>query len=60
MQLAFVGIAGGNYALDSTVSLSPANWIPQATNRADALGNLIFTNAPDPTTNDFWRIRSVP
>jgi sugar lactone lactonase YvrE len=60
MQLAFVGIAGGNYALDSTVSLSPANWIPQATNRADANGNLIFTNAPDPTTNDFWRIRSVP
>ena len=60
MQLAFVGIAGGKYALDSSVSLSPANWIPQVTNTADALGNLIFTNAPDPTTNDFWRIRSVP
>jgi len=39
---------------------SPANWLPQATNTADALGNLIFTNAPDPATNDFWRIRSVP
>ena len=60
MQLSFVGIAGGNYALDSTASLSPANWLPQATNTADALGNLIFTNAPDPTTNAFWRIRSVP
>ena len=60
MQLAFVGVAGGKYALDSTVSLSPANWLPQATNTADALGNLIFTNAPDPTTNAFWRIRSVP
>jgi sugar lactone lactonase YvrE len=60
MQLAFVGVAGGKYALDSTVSLSPANWIPQATNQADANGNLIFTNTPDPTTNDFWRIRSVP
>jgi len=60
MQLSFVGISGGNYALESTVSLSPANWIPQATNTADALGNLIFTNAPDPATNDFWRIRSVP
>jgi hypothetical protein len=32
----------------------------QATKRADAFGNLIFTNAPDPTTNNFWRIRSVP
>jgi sugar lactone lactonase YvrE len=60
MQLSFVGISAGKYALDSTVSLSPANWLPQATNRADANGNLIFTNAPDPTTNDFWRIRSVP
>jgi sugar lactone lactonase YvrE len=60
MQLAFVGIAGGNYALDSSFSLSPANWLPQATNRADAFGNLIFTNPPDPATNDFWRIRSVP
>ena len=60
MQLAFVGIAGGKYALDSTVGLSPANWLPQATNTADALGNLIFTNAPDPTTNAFWRLRSVP
>jgi len=60
MQLAFVGVAGRNYALDSTVSLSPANWLPQATNRADAVGGLMFTNAPDPATNDFWRIRSVP
>jgi hypothetical protein len=32
----------------------------QATKRADAFGNLIFTNAPDPTTNNFWRIRPVP
>jgi len=60
MQLSFVGVAGRNYALDRSFRLSPANWLPQATNAADALGNLIFTNAPDPTTNDFWRIRSVP
>jgi hypothetical protein len=60
MQLSFVGIAEENYALDSSVSLSPANWIPQATNQADALGNLIFTNTPNPATNNFWRIRSVP
>jgi hypothetical protein len=59
MQLSFVGISGRNYALDSSFSLSPANWIPQATNQADAFGNLVFTNAPDPATNNFWRIRSV-
>jgi hypothetical protein len=60
MSLSFVGIGGGNYALDRSFSLSPANWIPQITNPADANGNLIFTNTPDATTNNFWRIRSVP
>jgi sugar lactone lactonase YvrE len=60
MQLSFVGISRGNYALDRSFNLSPANWIPQATNPADANGNLVFTNTPDTTTNNFWRIRSVP
>jgi hypothetical protein len=60
MSLSFVGFAGANYALDRSFSLSPANWIPQITNPADANGNLIFTNTPDATTNNFWRIRSVP
>jgi sugar lactone lactonase YvrE len=60
MQISYVGIAGWKYALDRSFSLSPANWIPQATNLADANGNLVFTNTPDSTTNNFWRIRSVP
>jgi hypothetical protein len=60
MQLFFVGIAGTNYALDRATSLSPPNWIPQATNPAGPFGVLVFTNAPDPATNNFWRIRSVP
>ena len=61
MRLAFVGSNGVNYALDRTFNLSPPiNWIPQVTNPADANGNLIFTNTPDATTNNFWRIRSVP
>ena len=60
MNLSFVGLQGTNYALDRSFTLSPANWIPQVTNPADVNGNLIFTNAPDPTTNNFWRIRSVP
>jgi hypothetical protein len=60
IQMSFVGLAASNYALDRSFSLSPANWIPQVTNPADANGNLIFTTTPDPTTNNFWRIRSVP
>jgi len=60
MHLSFVGIARANYALDRSGSLSPANWIPQVTNPASSFGVLVFTNAPDPTTNNFWRIRSVP
>jgi len=60
VRLSFVGIAGTNYALDRSFSLSPPDWIPQATNPAGAFGALVFTNPPDATTNNFWRIRSVP
>ena len=60
MQLSFVGLAGTNYALDRSFGLSPADWIPQATNPAGSSGALIFTNTPDAATNNFWRIRSVP
>jgi hypothetical protein len=60
MQLSFVGNAGTNYALDWSSSLSPPNWIPQATNAAGSFGALVFTNPPVATTNNFWRIRSVP
>jgi hypothetical protein len=56
----FGGMAGTNYALDRTFSLVPANWVPQGTNPAGAWGVVVFTNTPDPTTNNFWRIRSVP
>jgi alpha-tubulin suppressor-like RCC1 family protein len=60
VRLSFVGIAGANYALDRSFSLMPANWVPQMTNSAGSGGVLVFTNTPDPTTNNFWRIRSVP
>ena len=60
MFLSFVGLARTNYVLERSFTLSPANWIPQVTNLADMNGNLIFSNTPDPTTNNFWRIRSVP
>jgi alpha-tubulin suppressor-like RCC1 family protein len=60
MQLSFVGVANANYALDRSSSLSPPNWIPQLTNPAGSFGALVFTNTPDATTNNFWRIRSVP
>ena len=60
VSLSFVGIAGTNYALDSTFNLSPANWMPLGTNPAGADGVLVFANTPDAATNNFWRIRSVP
>ncbi len=59
MQLNFVGVANSKYVLDRSSSLSPANWIPQATNAASSFGPLVFTNAPIAGTNNFWRIRSV-
>jgi alpha-tubulin suppressor-like RCC1 family protein len=60
VQLSFVGFTGTNYALDLSFSLSPPNWLPQVTNPAGLGGVLLFTNTPDPTTNNFWRIRYVP
>jgi alpha-tubulin suppressor-like RCC1 family protein len=60
MHLSFMGNAGVNYALDRSSRLFPSNWIPQLTNLADSIGVLLFTNTPDATTNNFWRIRSVP
>jgi|ERR1017187_1964573 alpha-tubulin suppressor-like RCC1 family protein len=60
MQLSFMGITGAKYALDRSSSLASPNWLPQATNPANSLGALIFTNTPNPATNNFWRIRSVP
>jgi alpha-tubulin suppressor-like RCC1 family protein len=60
VSLSFLGVTGTNYELDWSAGLSPPNWLPQATNPAGAGGVLVFTNTPNPTTNNFWRIRSVP
>lgn len=60
MQLSFFGLPEATYALDRSFNLSPPIWIPQITNSADINGNLVFTNTPDATTNNFWRVRSVP
>jgi len=56
----FGGVTGTNYALDRSFNLMSLNWIPQITNPANVFGVAAFTNTPDPTTNNFWRIRSVP
>ncbi len=60
VRVSFVGEIGANYALDRSFSLTAVNWVPQGTNIAGAGGVLLFTNAPDPTTNNFWRVRSLP
>jgi hypothetical protein len=33
--------------------------VPQATNPAGVGGVLRFTNTPNHTTNNYWRVRSV-
>ncbi len=60
VRLSYEGIAGMNYSLDRTSSLSPANWVPLVTNTAGTDGLLVLTNNPNKLTNNFWRIRSVP
>ena len=60
LGLSFVGLVGTNYALDRSLNLSPAHWVPQGTNPAGVGGVLTFTNTPDATTNNFWRVRTVP
>ena len=61
LQFSYVGLAGTNYVLDRTFSLSPPiNWLPQETNSAGAGGNVVFFNMPDPATNNFWRVVSLP
>jgi hypothetical protein len=40
--------------------MSTVNWVPQSTNPASSYGALVFTNTPNPTTNNFWRVRLVP
>jgi alpha-tubulin suppressor-like RCC1 family protein len=60
VRLSYVGNPQADYALDRAFSLSPSQWVPQMTNAADAQGFVTFTNSPDATTNNFWRIRSAP
>ena len=60
VRLTYAGLTGTNYALDRSFNLAPINWVPQTTNPAGAAGNVVFTNTPNPATNNFWRIRSVP
>jgi alpha-tubulin suppressor-like RCC1 family protein len=60
VRLTYLGNASATYALDRSFSLTTPNWLPQVTNSTDMKGVLIITNSPDPTKNNFWRIRSVP
>jgi alpha-tubulin suppressor-like RCC1 family protein len=55
----FGGVSGTNYALDRTFNLAPLDWMPQVTNPANVFGVAAFTNTPDPTANNYWRVRSV-
>jgi hypothetical protein len=60
VRLSYQGITGANYALDRTFNLAPVSWEPQTTNPADSFGIFLITNMPVTTTNNYWRVRSVP
>jgi alpha-tubulin suppressor-like RCC1 family protein len=60
VRLTYLGNARVSYALDRASTLTTPNWLALATNTAGDGGVLIITNTPDTTTNNFWRIRSVP
>jgi len=60
--LSYLGLPGGNYALELTHSLTPpVTWQPVSTNLAATNGVLQFTNAVSLSpTNDFYRTHAVP
>ena len=60
LVLTYLGIPGNNYALERAFNLTPPVWVPIVTNPAPANGYLLFTNPPQPGTNNFWRTRYVP
>jgi hypothetical protein len=60
ISLNYVGTSGLKYALEYTANLSNAIWISLLTNTAGLNGQVTFTNTPNPTTNNFWRVRAVP
>jgi hypothetical protein len=61
MQLSYTGDPATKYALERTFNLQPPiGWVGQQTNTMSVSGVLKFTNAPVPSTNNFWRVRSVP
>jgi hypothetical protein len=60
MQFSFCGYPATNYALYRAFDLRPpVSWVGQQTNTMPISGVLLFTNNPVPSTNNFWRVRSV-
>jgi hypothetical protein len=60
VRLTYSGDAGANYALERSSNLANPEWVPLVTNTAPSGGELVITNTPDPSMNNFWRIRSAP
>ena len=61
MEFSYMGYPATNCALDRTFNVRPpVNWVGQRTNTMTVSGVLMFTNTPEPGSNNFWRVRSVP
>ena len=58
MRLSLTGVPGIGYDMERAAELTPSAWQSQQTKTAAFDGLLIFTNAPVPATNNFWRIRA--
>ena len=55
MHFHYVDAPSQSYIVQSTDSLSPANWQPRATNTTDGLGQLDFVDAPPLPPTRFYR-----
>jgi alpha-tubulin suppressor-like RCC1 family protein len=60
VRLTYSGNAKANYALEWSSNLANPKWLPLVTNTAPGDGVLVITNIPDASTNNFWRICSIP
>ena len=54
-RVSFAGIPGRSYRVQSTDSLTPANWVTRTTVTADALGKFNFTDPPPLPPSRFYR-----
>jgi hypothetical protein len=57
LSISATGQPGGSYVLLGATNLvPPVVWLPVLTNVADGSGNVLFTNLPAASAQEFYRI----